>query len=246
MITVSSPASDRGRRLGISATIAAGVAVMALAGCARPVLDTAPTSALADDYHVTHPISLQEQIATLDVPVSVDSARLTDGEKANIAFLGQSFLASGTSVVAVVAPSGSPNQLAAAAIAVQVEDALRHSGVNPRSIDYRVYKADAGDRIAPVRLAYNRVTAVTAPCGPWPDLVTSTEQNRHYEAFGCATQQNLAAMVENPLDLLYPRGLTPADATRRALVLQKYRQGDKVGSDHSGETGGTVATGVGP
>ena len=244
MTTLSSPASDRGRRFGVWAAIAAGALAMALAGCSRAI-DTATTSAIADDYHVTHPISLQEQIASLDVPVSTDSARLTEGEKSNIAFFAQTYLASGTAIIAVVAPSGSPNQVAAAGIAVQIEEALRHSGVTPRSIDYRVYKADAGDKVAPVRLAFNRVAAVTAPCGPWPDLVSSTEQNRHYESFGCAEQQNLAATVANPLDLLYPRGMTPPDATRRALVLQKYRTGQSVGSDHSGETGGTVATGVG-
>ena len=70
-------------------------------------------------------------------------------------------------------------------------------------------------------------------------------QNRHYESFGCATQQNLAAMVDNPLDLLYPRGMTPADAARRATVLDKYRRGESFTSDLSKETGGSVATGVG-
>ena len=70
-----------------------------------------------------------------------------------------------------------------------------------------------------MRLAYNRIAAHTAPCGPWPDQVADTGENRHYAAFGCATQQNLAAMVASPLDLIYPRGLTPADAQRRATVL---------------------------
>ena len=45
--------------------------------------------------------------------------------------------------VAVVAPSGSPNQVAAAGIAVEVEDTLRKNGVSPRSINYRVYHAGA-------------------------------------------------------------------------------------------------------
>ena len=37
-------------------------------------------------------------------------------------------------------------------------------------------------------------------------------------------QQNLAAIVANPLDLLYPRGMTPADAARRAVVLRELPQ----------------------
>ena len=32
-------------------------------------------------------------------------------------------------------------------------------------------------------------------------------------------------MVDNPADLVQPRGETPADTTRRTTVVEKYRQG---------------------
>jgi pilus assembly protein CpaD len=244
MSTHSSPAR-RARRGGIAAILAAG-SLIALAGCAQSVdpLATASTTT-PDDYRLNHPITIADQVATLDVPVSADTKALTEGERANIAFFAQSFLASGTTIIAVVAPSGSPNQVAAASIAVQAEDVLRRTGINPGAIDYRVYRAGGDEKIAPVRLAFDRIAATTAPCGPWEDDVANTAANRHYEAFGCATQQNLAAVVDNPLDLLYPRGMSPADAARRAEVLEKYRSGTRFSSDTSGETGGTVATGVG-
>jgi pilus assembly protein CpaD len=241
----SSPASDRAPRLGVSAVIVASGLVLALAGCAQRVDPFARTGAIADDYRVNHPITIEEQIETLDVPVSVDTARLTGPTKANVAFFARNFLSSGTAIIAVVAPSGSPNQVAAAGAAVEIENVLRRAGVNPRSIDYRVYKADAAEKVAPVRVAYNRIAAVTAPCGPWKDQVVNSDFNRHYESYGCATQQNLAAMVDSPLDLLYPRGMTPADAARRAMVLEKYRAGANTTSDTSGQIGGSVATGVG-
>jgi pilus assembly protein CpaD len=245
MTPVSSRASGRGQRLGASAVIVAGGLAVALAGCAQKVDPFGQTAAVADDYRITHPITIDEQIETLDVPVSVDTAQLTGPVRANIAFFAQSFVKSGTAIIAVVAPSGSPNQVAAAGMAVEVEDALRRSGVNPRAIDYRVYKATADEKIAPVRIAFNRVAATTAPCGPWQDQMANSEFNRHYESFGCATQQNFAAMIDNPLDLLYPRGMTPADAARRATVLDKYRRGESFTSDLSKETGGAIATGIG-
>jgi len=231
----------------LAAGLAAAGLVAALAACAKPPVDPISTAstAAADDYHVTHPITLQDQVSTLDIPVSVDSRILPGAQADNIRFFGQSFLVSGTSTIAVVAPSGSPNQVAAAGIAVQAENVLRGMGVDPKMISYRVYRAGSDERVAPVRLAFNRIAATTAPCGPWPDLVTQSDFNRHYEAFGCASQQNLAAMVDNPLDLLYPRGMPPADAARRADVLQKYRTGERFTSDTSAEGGGTVATGVG-
>ena len=245
MTTVSSPTSDRGRRLGVSAVIVAGGLILALAGCAQKVNPYEKTGALPDDYRTNHPITIEEQVATLDVPVSVDTARLTPAVKSNIAFFANTFLTSGTAIIAVVAPSGSPNQVAAAGVAVEIEDTLRHLGVNPRSIDYRVYRAGAGENVAPVRLAFNSIAAHAGPCGPWTDQSSENSQNRHYGSFGCATQQNLAAIIDNPLDLLYPRGMTPADAARRATVLEKYRNGAPFTSDTSQETGGTVATGVG-
>ena len=249
MTTVSFRASDRaqGARRGsaLPAVIAMGSLALALAACtssggADPFARSAALS--ADDYRVNHPITIAEQIETLDVPVSVDSQHLTLAARANIAFFAQSFLKSSTAIVAVVAPSGSPNQVAAAGIAVEVEDTLRKNGVSPRSIDYRVYHAGADERIAPVRLAFNHVAATTAPCGPWSDDVTETKANRHYDAFGCATQQNLAAVVDNPLDLLYPRGMTSADAARRADVLQKYRSGQGFAATTS-EAGGSTTSG---
>jgi pilus assembly protein CpaD len=148
-------------------------------------------------------------------------------------------------VVAVVSPSGSPNQTAAAGLAVQIEEVLRQMGVPKGQIDYRVYHAASDERNAPIRVAFSRIVAHAAPCGPWPDQVSSNKQNRNYFAFGCATQTNLAAVVENPLDLLYPRGLTPADAARRAEVLEKYRTGAPFTADLSRERGGNVAQGVG-
>src|SRR4029079_17584308 len=146
--------------------------------------------------------------------------------------------------ILVVAPSGSPNQAAAASLAVQVEETLRLSGVNPRAIEYRVYKAGPEERNAPIRVAYNGIVAHTEPCGPWHDQVAETSQNREQFSFGCATQQNLAAMVQSPLDLLYPRGMTPPDAQRRAAALDGYRKGSKYITDSSNSIGGQVAQGV--
>ncbi len=246
MTTASSKFHRRRARLASPALVVAGGLMAALAGCTSSSTDkTLVTGGIPDDYRHNHPIAVEELLQTMDVPVGQDAARLPKAVQQTVAGFGRTFADSGSALIAVVAPSGSPNQVAAATIAVQVEDVLRRSGVSPGAIQYRVYRAGPEERNAPVRIAYNRVSAHTAPCGPWPDQVTETSQNRHYAAFGCATQQNLAAMVASPLDLIYPRGLTPADAQRRAAVLDKYRKGQAFSSDLSREGGGSVATGIG-
>jgi len=115
---------------------------------------------------------------------------------------------------------------------------MRRTGVASDKLEYRVYRAGARETNAPVRIAFNNIVAHTAPCLPWSDQVTETAENGNYQNFG-------SAIVASPLDLLYPRGLTPADAGRRAAVLEAYRNGESFTSDYSGEQGGEVAQGVG-
>jgi pilus assembly protein CpaD len=73
--------------------------------------------------------------------------------------------------------------------------------------------------------------ASAGPCGLWPNDIGPSgdrkyNENGQYYNFGCAHQRNLAAMVENPADLVQPRGDTPSYAGRRSVVLDKYRKGE--------------------
>ncbi|MEO8667398.1 MAG: CpaD family pilus assembly protein [Bauldia sp.] len=222
----------------LSLAVAAG-----LAGCAAPN-PADITGSVPDDYRVSHPIAISETIDTMDIPIGIDMARLPDSFRQTVAGFAQRFIASGSGMMAIVSPVDSPNEVAAATVSHEIRDVLIAAGVGAREIDFRGYKAGPQETGAPVRLAYNRVAAHTEACGPWADDVTKTSANRNYGNFGCASQQNLAAMVENPLDLLYPRGVMPSDAGRRVTVLKKYRNG----SDYTSAkptTGGAVATGVG-
>jgi len=67
-------------------------------------------------------------------------------------------------------------------------------------------------------------------CGNWPEDMTRTAQNTTYENFGCSQQNNIAAMVADPRDLIRPRPTAPADAMRRSKVFDKYREGTEVSS----------------
>ena len=95
----------------------------------------------------------------------------------------------------------------------------------------RRYRPTAAIKLATVRLAYPKMIAEAGPCGLWPkDLGPSFDgidaSNHAHWNFGCSEQRNLAAMVDNPTDLVQPRGETPVYAARRAVVLDKYRKGD--------------------
>ena len=94
------------------------------------------------------------------------------------------------------------------------------------------YHPDDPRTLATIRLSYPRIAAVAGPCGLWPeDLGPSSlnkrhSENREYYNFGCATQRNLAAMIDNPADLVQPRPETPAYTPRRTAAFEKYRKGE--------------------
>jgi len=85
------------------------------------------------------------------------------------------------------------------------------NGVPPRAITVRNYHPASERQFAAIRLIYPKIAAVAGPCGTWPeDLGPSIKnkgyfENKPYWNLGCANQRNLAAMVDNPTDLVQPR-----------------------------------------
>jgi pilus assembly protein CpaD len=204
-----------------------------------------------EDYRTTHPIAIEEGVETLDVPVGLNSVRLAEGMRQNIAGFVQGYQKSGSASIAIVTPAGSADQAAAHGIAGEIQAELVIDGIRPGEIELRSYRAAPTEATAPIRIAYSRIGAHTAACGPWPDQFNRSTDNHNYFAFGCATQQNLAAMVDNPTDLLYPRALSPPDAARRTGVLGNYEGAEgspapgATQSNYGKEPGAAIAQGVG-
>ena len=84
--------------------------------------------------------------------------------------------------------------------------------------------------MAAIRLSYPKISAEAGPCGLWPDDIgpsvknKSYFENKSYYNFGCAYQRNMAAMVDNPADLVQARPETPPDMMRRSAAFEKYRK----------------------
>ena len=124
-----------------------------------------------------------------------------------------------------------PTRAAAADAFREVQSLLTAAGVPPRGIIVHHYHPDDPRQMATIRLNYPKISAVAGPCGLWPeDLGPSINdksylENKPYYNFGCAYQRNMAAMVDNPSDLVQPRSETPAYTARRTEGFEKYRKG---------------------
>lgn len=138
----------------------------------------------------------------------------------------------------VVAPSGSRNERESQMVIGEVRKIARDGGVPPTALSYSTYRSkhDA----PPVMLRYTRYLA-SVDCGEWPKDLGGNWRNENYASFGCATQRNLAAMVEDPRDLQGPRRITPRDAERRDVVFDNYRQGRVTGATTGTDGAGTVS-----
>lgn len=224
--TISSPKPDVAWRLRLAgiAGLMAVASLLTACGTNRP--DYRATSAIPNDYRTNHPITLAEVEHNLDIPVGSGEAVLTPALRDLIKGFAQDYAALSRSTMRIAVPSNAANSRAASTVKGQVRKVLADAGVSASRVITTTYDSPQVEASAPIKLSFIAVTAITGDCGQWPtDLFGPTvADNTNWENFGCASQQNLAAQVANPADLVGPRGMTPIDASRRAEVIQVYRE----------------------
>jgi pilus assembly protein CpaD len=212
-----------------------------LAGCASGPLN-GPHHVLSAAER--HPITVHRENAEMEITVTPGMGGLAHDTKARVVAFAREFRARGHGVLTVAAPSGSPNARAAASIMPEIHQALADAGFTRADYQSRSYRADEADTNAPVILSFTRYRAEASPCGDWSRNAAISWNNMPMANLGCATQHNLAAMVAEPRDLLTPRTMDPADAARRAIVLEKYRQGQPTATERGEDESGIVSRAV--
>ena len=220
----------RRRRSGATTLRAATIfAAAALAGC------TAYHAVAVDDYpedvRLRHPISIREGFGKLELFVGVNRGGLTPAQQADVLAFAHTWRRESSGGVLIDIPSGTPNAHAAHEAAHEVRAILAAAGVSPSVVATRQYRPVTPMKFATLRLSYPKMIAEAGPCGMFPkDLGANLEgidpTNHSYWNFGCSQQHNLAAMVENPADLVQPRGESPPSAARRSVMLDKYKKGE--------------------
>ena len=200
-------------------------------GACQTTSDTIVTGSVTNDYRQRHPIVIQEANRTTEIFVGTARGGLTASQRADVMGLAQAWLREGTGGIVIDMPVNTPNSRAARDSLREIQAILSAAGVPPRGMKTRSYTPSDPRLFATIRVNYPRVMADAGPRGIWPeDLGPSVNnkgyiENRPYHNLGCASQRNLAAMVDNPADLVQPRSETPANGTRRTEAFEKYRKG---------------------
>jgi pilus assembly protein CpaD len=163
-----------------------------------------------------YPIRVAE--APVKMNVSARSGTLAADQLNSVIGFAQDARSNASSRIAVRWSSGSANSRSVAqqAIAVLIDQGVPESMISTGSY---------GGSGAVVTMSFMRKVAVTKECGDWSDNLTGDQYNKSYRNHGCATQQNIAAMVANPEDFETPRPMSPAPAGSRMPGIKKYYDG---------------------
>lgn len=240
----SSCIADRRRlRSAVMGGVLAAASAVLLSGC-YTTKDT--TASIPADYRQRHPVTIKETDHTVEVFVGSNRGGLSAGQRAEVLAFAQAWKKEATGGIIIDQPSGTSNQLAAGEAVREARAILAAAGVPPYAVVVRPYQPKNRVAIATVRFNYPRVSAQAGPCGLWPaDLGPTYEpehlQNKPYWNLGCASQRNLAAMVDNPADLVQPRGESSVYAPRRSVVMEKYRKGEGTATTYPNANQGMIS-----
>jgi pilus assembly protein CpaD len=175
---------------------------------------------ISEDGARNHPIAVEPSFREMKVQFAGGS----DGMTADDAVKFDAFLADyrvhGNGSLGISVPGGAPSR---AAITYFAERAAA-TGISRDKILVSTHDVSNGD--FRVDVSYITYTAHTQACGDWSENEAFTLDNRTPANFGCSVQQNIAAMVADPRDLLGPGGMGPADTTRRATLMDHYEKGE--------------------
>ena len=230
--------------------VAVILAAGALSGCYYTSGALAPPDAVAsvpvpNDYRLRHPIAIRDGDRNIVLFIGPHRGSLTPAQRADVVGFARMWHKEATGGMVIDVPSGTSNQRAAREASGEVR-ALLAAELPANSVVVRNYQPEDRERFAPIRVHYPKIVAEAGPCGLWPhDLGPSHDPehvlNKPYWNLGCAQQRNLASMVDDPADIVQPRGETPAYEGRRAVALDKYRQGQSSATNYPNTGQGKIS-----
>ena len=241
MLAIHAARAERRGRAALRLLAAGGFALM-LAGCYHT---NQAETAYPTDYRERHPISLKEGDRRVEVFLGRNRGGLNPAQRADVLSFAQLWRREATSGIVIDVPQGGPTDHAAADSMREVHSILAASGVPRDAVYIRNYRPSP-TALASIKINYSKLSAEAGPCGQWPQNLgpgqdATYSENRPYYNLGCANQRNLAAMVDNPSDLVQPRGEQPAYSARRSVAIDKFRKGENPSGTYTGYDTGKIS-----
>ena len=180
---------------------------------------------------------VSQQPATMNIRVARGSQGLSPAQKAQVADFLERYRAptAGNSKLVIAVPSGSPNESAAMRAVGDMRQLISELRLlrEPtwRSSPTAAAAMPARRSASPTCATSPRVPSAGSGRPTWP----TSRATCRIRTSAAPQQHNLAAQIANPADLLGPRTMEPADAERRSVVFDKYRQGRTTRAEKDGD-----------
>lgn len=178
-----------------------------------------------------HPISVDTQVVTMTMDLEPGAQELSSIDTARLKAFADAYLTDGHGPLSITAPSGSGDDSSEAA--AEIRQSLNDVGVPWSRLSGATYRT--GDSNGEVVLSFTHYVATPSECGDWRGLRARSYRNLRAPNYGCATQNNLAAVIADPRDLVSPSAIAPRDSLRRSVVFDTYRSGEVTSASRDSE-----------
>ncbi len=178
-----------------------------------------------------HPISVDSQVVTMTIDTDATTTDLSDIDKSRLRAMADSYLRSGHGPLTITAPSGTGQDFDGQEMASDVRKALNEAGVPWSALSGATYRKGGDGDGNQLIVSYTHYVATPSECGIWSEEISRRYKNQRSANHGCATQNNIAAMLADPHDLVAPAVVSPRDATKTVRAFEAYRAGETTTSE---------------
>jgi len=179
----------------------------------------------------THPISVDSQTVTLTVHADPSTSDISSVDQSRLRAFADAYLNNGHGPLTITAPSGTATDIEGQEAASDIRKALNNAGIPWSAIGGATYRTGGSAEGDQLILSYTRYVATPSECGIWSGMRSREYRNLRTPNMGCATMNNIAAMIADPHDLIEPTETMPRDGVAAVRAIELYRKGDVTASE---------------
>jgi pilus assembly protein CpaD len=228
---------------GVHLLAPAALGALVLTACSeKPRLSDAEAVRLHNPEQ-RHAIGFATRKKALDIEMPPGAEGLSPNQHADVYRFIDAFKKESGGRITIATPAPGRTGNASARTLTGIYALMSETGTDYRLVRSGARYSETG--VPAIRLSYEAAVAIPPQCDLW-----TTDQHRNperipYENWGCATQRNLAVMVNNGRDLMQPQNEDPRVGERRHKTWTSYA-GSTQGSGGGEEKSDMAAPKGGP
>ena len=207
----------------LKSLLSIGLMTIVLSACQTPTPYTVPTV-------FNSKIQIAESIERLELYTRPTGLELSARDQVAVNQFLSAYAQQGEGPIYVNVPSATAQGLGAQQAQAVIRQSLSQVGLHGAPVQTGHYQSAYGAP-APVVVSYRTLKTVPQDCRQLGDL-SHTYTNQAYGNFGCSQMANLAAMIQDPRQLIQPYDMTVPDSQRRQTIYDKYIKGENPASEH--------------